>query len=280
MGSAQHVWELSRAVLADQDGWIVVLRAYMDESGTHDDSPVVVVGLYVAKPKIWVQWTKDWNRNKKPIKVYHAVDCHNRTGEFEGWSREDRNAYAANLLPVLGRHPIMGLIIGIHMDAFRAAMEKRPDLREMFGTPYTACFQWTVQTLLSMMDKHGDTQRVAFFHECNDYEDEAKSAFAYVKAQKVLNNRIITLAFGGKGDYVPLQAADTLAYEANHLLRDPSKPERLSWKAMNPGVDTEPEKSRIRVLHYGENNMPELISRLSGFRQNLLDSGWDGKVVI
>jgi hypothetical protein len=47
---------------------------------------------------------------------------------------------------------------------------------------------------------------------------------------------------------------------------------------MNPGAGVDPEKFRIRVLHYGENNMQELISMLSGFRQLLLASGWDGEV--
>ena len=35
---------LSRAFLVDQDGVIAVLKAYMDESGTHAGSPVVTVG--------------------------------------------------------------------------------------------------------------------------------------------------------------------------------------------------------------------------------------------
>jgi Protein of unknown function (DUF3800) len=273
--SAQQVWEISRAVLADQDGWVVVLRAYMDESGTHDDSPVVVVGMYIGKPRVWVERTKDWNRNKKPIKVYHAVDYHNRTGEFEGWERPKRDAFVANLLPV--RHSILGIVVGIHMGAFHAAMEPHPELRKMFGTPYTACFQWAVQTLISRR-KRRQPAHCLFFHECNDYENEARAAFSYVGAEKLLTNRIMTLAFGGKDDFVPLQAADILAYEGNHLLRDPGKPDRLPWKAMNPGADVDPEQRRIRVLHYGQNNMQGLISRLVSFRQRLLASGWDGKI--
>lgn len=61
-----------------------------------------------------------------------------------------------------------------------------------------------------MMDEKRDTQRVAFFHECNDDKEDAKAAFAYVKAQRNLSNRPISLTFGGKDDYVPLQAADVL----------------------------------------------------------------------
>ena len=112
----------------------------MDESGTHAGSPVVTVGLYVGKPRTWQAWTKDWNAKKNPIKVYHAVDAHNRDGEFKGWDRPKRNAFVAKLLPVLARHPIMGVAVGINMDAFRAAIKPHAELREMFGTPYAACF--------------------------------------------------------------------------------------------------------------------------------------------
>ncbi len=278
MASAQQVWELSRAVLADQDGVVAVLKAYMDESGTHAGSPVVTVGLYVSKPRIWQAWTKDWNATKRPIKVYHAVDAHNRTGEFKGMDRPTRNAFVAKLLPVLARHPIMGIAVGINMTAFHKAMKPHPELRAMFGTPYAACFQWTVQLLLQMMDQHRDTQRVAFFHECNDEEENAKAAFSYVKTQRNLSNRPISLTFGGKNDYVPLQAADTLAYEANHYLRDPTQPRRLPWEAMNPGGAIDPQKNRVFLLQYGGNNMNLLISALSNLRQRLIASGWDGKV--
>ncbi len=237
------------------------------------------MGLYVGRPAVWRDWTKDWSRAKKPIKVNHAVDCANRKEEFEGWSRPRRDAYVAKILPVLARHKIMGVAVGIHMDAFRREMASHPELQEMFGEPYAACFQWAVQTLLEMLDESGGRdQRVAFFHECNNYQKEAEAAFAYVKTLKVVDPRPISLTFGDKSEYVLLQAADILAYETNHLMRNPDKPDRLSWKAMNPGADLDPEKSRIRVRQYGENQMGDLISRLTAYRQKLLASGWDGKV--
>lgn len=279
VSTAQQVWELSRAVLADRDGVISVLKTYMDESGTHGDSPVVTVGAYIAKPKEWANWTKDWNRQKRkvpsgraPIKVFHAVDCANRVEEFAGWDRPERDAFVIDLLPLLPRYSLVGCAIGIHMQAFDEAMASHPELREMFGTPYTACFQWVVQTILNTLDAYGSNQRIAFFHECNDYTDEARKAFEWVERHRPSGSKGITLAFGSKGDFVPLQAADILAYESNHLLRDPSKRRRPSWVALDP------DESRIKLLHYGKGNIGNLISSLSGLRQRLLAAGWDGKV--
>jgi Protein of unknown function (DUF3800) len=233
MKAAQRVGELSRAVLADYDGVIAVLKTYMDESGTHDESPVVTVGAYIARPEEWKNWTRDWNRQKrrvpparKPIKVFHAVDCANREGEFEGWTRPERDAFVIDLLPVLPRYSLVGCAIGIHMQSFNDAMKSHPELKEMFGTPYTACFQWVVQTVVNMLDAYGSDQRIGFFHECNDYTQEAVMAFEWVRKHRLRGRKAISLSFGGKEDYVPLQAADVLAYESNHLLRDPSATSR------------------------------------------------------
>jgi hypothetical protein len=112
MGSAKDVGQLSRAILADKDGIVAVFKVYfkvyMDESGTHDHSPVLTVGAYFARPREWQAWTKRWNVAKRPIKIFHSVDCQNLHGEFEGWSPEERDRLVANLLPVIaeGWHSI------------------------------------------------------------------------------------------------------------------------------------------------------------------------------
>jgi len=76
MASAQQVWEFSRAVLADRNGLIAVLRVYMDESGIHDNSPVVTVGAYVGRPRDWAAWTKEVEYRKTP---YRCFPCRRRS---------------------------------------------------------------------------------------------------------------------------------------------------------------------------------------------------------
>ena len=234
----------------------------------------MTVGLYVGKPSIWAAWTKDWNANKrkvprgrKPIKVYHSVDAHNRDGEFEGWTQPERNAYVANLLPVIGRHLILGVLIGIHMDAFRAAMVPYPELQEMFGTPYAACFQWAVQTMTEMLDERGSRQRVAFFHESNDYKKEAEAAFAYVEKETLITPRSISLTFGGKRR---LRSSSSrrcmLLMKAITCFAIRQSPKDCHGRRLNPGAESDPEKRRIRVLQFGKTNMDWLINSLADFR--------------
>jgi hypothetical protein len=251
----------------------------MDETGTHAGAPIVAVGGYISRPKYWRAWTEDWNAQKRkvppgrqPIKVFHSTDCANSQGEFKGWDQAERDPYVAQLLPVLRAHKLAGIVIGINLDDLTKAMKDCPELLEMFGTPYTACFQWAISIIIDYATKHGRGERMVFVHEGNDFKGEALKAFEYVK--KFRNSRRIPMkmAFGTKAEHPPLQAADVLAYEGGKFLKNPTGTPRRAWTALDPA------KARIRALRYAEDNMPELIRRLTTFRKKLLAQGWDGKV--
>lgn len=143
----------------------------------------------------------------------------------------------------------------------------------MFGRPYTACFQWALQFLLMAMERVKANDRLAIVHETNDYEFEALRAFNWIRQNRKLHNGKMTIAFVSKAEYVPLQAADVLAYEGNKRLRDPDKKPRRAWTALDP------DGNFLKVLHYGRENMHILIKGLSDLRRDLLAQGWDGKVV-
>ena len=88
----------------------IVLKIFMDETGTHDDATMVAVGGYISQPKHWRAWTKDWDAQKRkvpsgrrPIKVFHSTDCANFRGEFEGWEKERRDQYGKDNMPELIR---------------------------------------------------------------------------------------------------------------------------------------------------------------------------------
>jgi hypothetical protein len=126
---------------------------------------------------------------------------------------------------------------------------------------------------MEIATKHGKGERMAFVHEVNDFQGEAMRAFTFVK--QFLNPRAIpmTMAFGSKADYPPLQAADVLAYEGGKFLKNSDGKPRRAWTALDP------DKTRLIVRRYAKNNTPELIRLLNEFREKLLAAGWDGKIV-
>jgi hypothetical protein len=120
---------------------------------------------------------------------------------------------------------------------------------------------------------YGRGERMIFVHEVNDFKGEAIKAFDYVKT--TLNSRRIpmTLKFGTKLEFPPLQAADVLACEGGKFVKNSTGKPRRAWTALDP------DKTRLIVRRYAKDNMHELVTRLTNFREWLLANGWDGKAV-
>ena len=167
-----------------------MLKAYIDESGIHDGSPVLTVAAYVGRQKIWRNWTKAWNISKSPIRVYHAADAANLVGEFAGWTDDKVAELAKKLLPLIANAEVAGMVIGINMDEYRKAIADKPELAVLLGNPYSACFHWLVQTILELENQRKSKERIAFIHETNDYQGETIAAFSWIKKYINLDNRV------------------------------------------------------------------------------------------
>jgi hypothetical protein len=260
---AQYAWELGRAALGDRDGWLAVIRIYIDESGTHDGSPVVAVGAYAGRLETWPAFIEDWEKAKGPINVFHSADCGAYQGEFKGWKEEDRNALVAKLLAVLPRHELFGIAMGINLRDVKEATGAQPDLSStpelaaFFDAPYGMCLQWTLQNIIERTEAVGIRKEpIAVFHEQNDFHAEAMAAFDFVKRRRVSHVGPMNIAFVEKDSHVPLQAADVLAYEANKRLRDPTRPQRRSIAALG---------DKISVEGFAKPNMPAFVANLREF---------------
>ena len=232
-----------------------MIKIFVDESGVHTDADVITVAAYAGRPKVWRQWTNEWRRKKRPIETYHAVDSANLRGEFLGWTAEKRDELVARLLPIIADARIAGAVIGLHLGEFRKAVGDRKEIPNALGNPYTTCFHWLVQSILELLN-HNKTEPLKFVHEKNDFEGDAKRSFDWIQENANPNRVPMSLFFGGKKEHMPLQAADILAYEANKRFRDPDRPERKAWEALDP-------KNRIVTVHFGKKNMDTFVQHLS-----------------
>jgi hypothetical protein len=268
---ANQVFQLSRLALAAHDGDIAVLEMYMDESGTHDGSPTIVVAGYLGRPEAWRDWTEKWTAALGSTKVYHAVDAQNLTGEFEGWTSAEVGELVKKLLPITAGAEIAATAVAMDLRVFETAMKGRDDLKKLFGTPYIACLQWAMQAILNMAANVRNSEAIAFIHENNNFHTQAYECFSWIKENTNRGDNVISLTFGGKKEYVPLQAADILAYESNKRLRKLDAPERRPWAAL---------KANTFVANYGPDNMDYLVETLEKIKNGQFDeitrgTGWN-----
>lgn len=253
-------YEFCQTFLADLAGEVAVFRAFLDESGTHDGSPVITVAGYVARPKAWREFVPRWNRTLKPIAVFHSSECNGFHGEWNGWAREARDAKVKQLLSLLPSINGVGLAVGIVQRDLKEALNVRPHLQPYWPSSYEACCQWWISIMLQRMQERGNREPLAIVHEENQYGNEAHSAYTYVRENHDHFGQLISFSFGKKSDFVPLQAADILAYEIHKRLQDIEGNPRKSFEVMMK-EEFEPE-----IRFYDKENLGPLISTLEMFR--------------
>ena len=67
-----------------------VYTAYLDESGTHDGSPITVMGGVLARAEQWRDFEKKFAavQSKYGFRVWHTKTFKRKAGDFQGWTDE------------------------------------------------------------------------------------------------------------------------------------------------------------------------------------------------
>ena len=129
MNEKNQIYWQCRSFQGFKDGGVLTVSVYIDESGTHGDSPFAVAGAAFARDDVWQEWTNAWVAAKgDDVDIYHAVDCHNFSGEFEGWSHKRRDKFVKTMLAVNASLPLYYFASIIELAPFRERLHERPDV--------------------------------------------------------------------------------------------------------------------------------------------------------
>ena len=106
-------------------------QAYFDESGTHDQSPMVVVVGALARKSSWDAIVPRWSAVLKRFGVtcFHATDLNNSRGEFDGWGRSDRRELYRRLFKVIKSEPVMEIGNAVPRAVLNTVKKDFPRLR-------------------------------------------------------------------------------------------------------------------------------------------------------
>ena len=195
-----------------------VVVAYFDESGTHGDSGVFAIAGYVAAQEDWIRFETDWKRalRRAGISYFHMVEYENRRGPFASWSKEKRHEVLGDLLAAIKAHALIGLAGCVVVADFERVFRPALPTGHPYRDPYIFCLQVGMERIAHYFGPHlPRSEKIAcVFEEKDKVAHSAARHYEAVKAHNEWGTLFGSISFGGKVDYIPLQAADVLAYES------------------------------------------------------------------
>jgi Protein of unknown function (DUF3800) len=204
----------------------MLLTTYLDESGTHETSPISVMAGYLATTDQWHAFDADWTAviETAGLPHVHAVDLFKRTKQFRKWPTERVNAFAAQLDGVIARHMELGFSVIVRDDDYRkiyveGPKPRRSRLDSKYGVCFRACLAFAPSFIASELQLVGEAQvaqktTINFILEDGHRNvGDARRLFDLFKADALPEWRHFVGSFDvSKKESPGAQAADFLAY--------------------------------------------------------------------
>jgi hypothetical protein len=209
----------------------MLFRGYIDESFGPKQN-VFSLSCILAREATWTDFERKWklhlaakNRELKEagrplISRYHASDCSGRRKEFEGWSRDERDAFVRGLFQVFRQVLTFTVMYDVQIDE---VCEVFPEYAK---DRLEAAYFWLTTFMLiqigkdfSWMPRKGRVNRFTLFHDRTGgdgkYDPTILRAFNRLMSDSTFSHRdkFTRIAPLSWEECIALQPADLVAFE-------------------------------------------------------------------
>jgi hypothetical protein len=236
--------------------FLSMLKAFVDDSGSGGDSPWVVLAGYVGTVCDWVGFESDWSKvleSQPRIEYFKSSEAESLKGQFVGASIDQRNAKIEALIDVIGRHAQRAICARMRQDDYNEVI--RPNVPEIWDDAYFFLFPAFILAVLGMEKYHGNSEPAEFICDSSQRVDKrAAKLYHQLKQFPQFAGRIIDVFFRSDKEFLPLQAADLLAWQVRRFFCVPDEPRRAHFERAK---DCPQQNSFSIVL--GRNDLKELL---------------------
>jgi hypothetical protein len=137
-------WCLAFARRWEPERVLVILTAYLDESGTHGASPVTIMGGMLANARQWEAFEKAFARLKikHGFEIFHTKKFKKRDGNFRGWTMNQCWALMGELAPLTATAFTEGVTVTLDNAAYEAEYLLGGKPRQLrLDSKYGLCFR-------------------------------------------------------------------------------------------------------------------------------------------
>jgi hypothetical protein len=211
-----------------------MLMACFDDSGSHDQSDVIVFGGLIGNDAIWTRFETEWKAKlavplpgKPRLQRFHMAKCMAQEGEFSEYSEAEADAATHDFRQIIIASGAWGYAVGVSRRDWRQLIV--PPASLIFGDDEAYCFRDCVAKMLLFVDSFSPNDRelsLVFDNRPHRTPLNERIYRQYQALPQPHNARLLGVSFLDSVNFIPLQAADMFAWEfythARRLLTGPS----------------------------------------------------------
>lgn len=210
-----HRWEPERNFM--------VLTAYFDESGTHEGSGLAGMAGFVGDARQWRKFEKRAGRLFKRfgVDVFHTIDVRRTDKDFEGWKVDQKIEFLDEFQHIINETLESGVAAFISDDDYKYFSNLEWPRKARKDSKYTVLFRACLAQIVDVVGNIPNVFEPKLHVVLEEGHKNAPDAVRIYKwAQERLRHQnlphygLAGLTFEGKGDSLPLAAADLFAYTA------------------------------------------------------------------
>jgi hypothetical protein len=196
----------------------MLMRAYFDESGTHDDSPIVAMAGFVAREEVWAAVEAAWKAVLAEwapygVRVFHMTECISGTGDFSRLEAPYRNRIITQVSEVLRDADIQAIWSFVEKKQWHLA-EAEPPFLARFPKPLYLTFEHVMRQLGQWSAQHSTGELVSpVFAYNSEHTDRMAEIGAMYSASPGYKEVLGPITFGSPSQTIPLQTADFLVHQ-------------------------------------------------------------------
>lgn len=196
---------------------------YLDDSGTHRDSPVVCLGGWIGYAHRWKKFAYAWRGALGDFGVdyYDSNRLAHHCGQFEGWDESKRKRFMVALQRITAEHLTAPIMSCVEVKPYKKLVRSTSDKRRA-GSPTTLAMKGILINAAGWAKDFSFTGRIGFVIDRGmRSRGEISSVMARLGTQEHLRKEfhIGSLADGVVSESPELQAADMHAYEAFRFVK-------------------------------------------------------------
>jgi hypothetical protein len=206
-----------------------MFAAYIDESGTEPDQPILSIGGCIAEFTVWFEWERHWRKilQNHGVDVFHMTDFEGRHKQYKDWKNEQRLELIDDLISVILSERIWGFGGSMIKREYEEAMAEAGYLnakgkpKEKWAEPFYFLLHFCVQELVTQTAHLPAEERIALVLDTSGYSGYARELLHKIRDEVDRNaKRLGSIDFCNVRECVPLQAADIVVFEHRKHLQN------------------------------------------------------------